>query len=469
MSARVLIVDDDASLRRALADRLAFWGHAVVEAQDGDEALAAAAREHVDLVLLDLAMPGRTGMDVLREWHASGFEADVVVLTAQGSVESAVEAMRLGASDFLQKPADFELLRRAVDRSVEKRRLVSVNRAMAERLEAGTALVVGGSDGMRSLLETAARAAQANTTILITGESGSGKQVLAEYVHRKSPRAHGPFVYVNCVALSDELIESTLFGHERGAFTGAVARKEGRLEAASGGTAFLDEVGDITPRLQTKLLHFLETGEFERVGGTRTLSVDCRIVAATNRDLPESVRKGSFREDLYYRLNVIHLHVPALREHPDDIAPLAEAFLARYRGEVGRADLRFAPRTLEALARYAWPGNVRQLRNAVERMAVLAPGRELTPDLLPPEVGGPGGMPWPGGGLGVGGAPVAGAGAGDSPAAPEGLPLKDAVLDFKRRYMRAVLAECGGNQGKAAERLGLQRTFLNRLIKEYGV
>ncbi len=455
----MLIVDDDESLRRALADRLAFWGHSVAQAKDGDEALAAAARGRVDLVLLDLAMPGRTGMDVLREWHASGFEADVVVLTAQGSVEAAVEAMRLGATDFLQKPADFELLRRAVDRAVEKRRLLNVNRALSDRIEAGSTLVPGDSPSMRSLLETSERAAQSNATILITGQSGSGKQVLAEYLHRKSPHAHGPFVYVNCVALSDELIESTLFGHERGAFTGAVARKEGRLESASGGTAFLDEVGDITPRLQTKLLHFLETGEFERVGGTRTLSVDCRIIAATNRDLPEAVRKGAFREDLYYRLNVIQMHVPSLREHPEDIPALAEAFLARYRTEVRRGELRFASRTLEILAGYAWPGNVRQLRNAVERMAVLAPGKELTPDLLPPEITVAGIGPE----AGLGAAP----GRGEGPAAPEGLPLKEAVRDFKRHYIRAVLAECGGNQRKAAVRLGLQRTFLNRLIKEY--
>ena len=461
VSARVLIVDDDESLRRALADRLAFWGHAVVQAKDGDEALAAAAREHVDLVLLDLAMPGRTGMEVLREWHASGFEPDVVVLTAQGSVEAAVEAMRLGATDFVQKPADFELLRRAVDRAVEKRRLEHVNRALTDRIAETSAFVVGDSPSMTALLETAARAAQSNATILVTGESGSGKQVLAEYLHRKSPRAQGPFVYVNCVALSDELIESTLFGHEKGAFTGAVARKEGRLESASGGTAFLDEVGDITPRLQTKLLHFLETGEFERVGGTRTLSVDCRIVAATNRDLPEAVRKETFREDLYYRLNVVHLHVPALREHPEDARTLAEAFLARYRKEVGRSDLRFAPRTLEVLAGYSWPGNVRQLRNAVERMAVLAPGKELTPDLLPPEITGAGPGAMPAGGSAAGG--------GEGPAAPAGLPLKEAVLEFKREYIRSALDECGGNQRKAAERLGLQRTFLNRLIKELGL
>lgn len=321
--ARVLIVDDDASLRRALRDRIAHWGHTVEEAAEGRQAIEKTARTTYDLVVLDLFMPGMTGMEVLREWKEGGFETPVVVLTAQGSVEAAVEAMRAGAEDFLQKPADFELLRRIVERSIERRRLLRQNRALAERLDESVGFVLGESPSMRSLLETAARAALANATILITEESGTGKQVIAEYIHRQSPRAAGPFIYVNCVALSDELIESTLFGHERGAFTGAVARKEGRLEAAAGGTAFLDEVGDVTPRLQAKLLHFLETGEFERVGGTRTLTVDCRIVAATNRDLPEAVRRGDFREDLFYRLNVVHLHVPSLRERREDIPPRA--------------------------------------------------------------------------------------------------------------------------------------------------
>jgi DNA-binding NtrC family response regulator len=443
--ARVLIVDDDASLRRALKDRIAHWGHAVEEAADGREALERTARASYDLVILDLYMPGMTGLEVLREWKAGGFETPVVVLTAQGSVEAAVEAMRAGAEDFLQKPADFELLRRIVERSIERSRLLRQNRALTERLDASAGFVSGPSPSMRSLLETAARAAQSNATVLLTGESGSGKQVLAEYIHRQSPRAAGPFIYVNCVALSDELIESTLFGHERGAFTGAVARKEGRLEAAAGGTAFLDEVGDVTPRLQTKLLHFLETGAFERVGGTRTLTVDCRIIAATNRDLPAAVRGGAFREDLFYRLNVVHLPVPALRDRREDIPALAQSFLARFAAELRRGSMRFAPETLEALTAHRWPGNVRQLKNAIERMAVLAPGDELTPDLLPPEMS-----------------------AADAAGAPVSTdrPLKEAVSEFKRSYIRAVLASCGGNQTRAAERLGLQRTFLNRLIKE---
>lgn len=448
MNANVLIVDDDDMIRKALADRVRHWGHVAEEACDGDQALEIASRKEFDVAILDLAMPGRTGTEVLRAWTESGYGADVIVLTAHGSIETAVEAVRMGAVDFLLKPADFGLLEAALSRALTKRRLLRVNRALTEQIGDTASPVLGASPPMKDLLELADRAAQGNATILLTGESGSGKQVLAELIHRQSPRREGPFVYVNCVALSDELIESTLFGHERGAFTGAIARKEGRLEAASGGTAFLDEVGDITPRLQTKLLHFLESGEFERVGGTRTIRVDCRIIAATNKNLEASVKAGTFREDLYFRINVIGLRVPPLRERSADIPYLADAFLDRFARELGKGRVKLAARTGEILQRYSWPGNVRQLKNAVERMAVLARTDTLTPDLLPPEVL---------------------ASDGGSEEERDDLPMKDAVHAFKRRYIAQALARAGGNQRVAAERLGLQRTFLNRLIKELGL
>jgi DNA-binding NtrC family response regulator len=455
MKANVLIVDDDALLRRALSDRFTFWGQLPVEAHDGPSALRAAAGREFDLILLDQSMPGMTGLEALRELRAAGCAADIVMLTAHGSVETAVEALKLGATDFLLKPADFEVLQAVVERSLEARQLQRVNRALSEQLAGPGGFVPGESTAMKALLETASRAAQSNAVLLLTGESGSGKQVLAEFIHRNSTRARGPFVYVNCVALSDELIESTLFGHEKGAFTGAVARKEGRLEAAAGGTAFLDEVGDITPRLQTKLLHFLETGEFERVGGTRTIAIDARIIAATNRDLEAEVRAGRFREDLYFRLNVIQLRVPPLRERAEDIPDLARGFLERYSAELRRGRLKFAARTEQVMQGYSWPGNVRQLKNAVERMAVLARTDTLTPDLLPPEVF-------------AGGADPAAAPA--EAASPGGiLPLHDAVREFRRAHIVRALAETGGNQTRAAELLGLQRTFLNRLVKELGL
>jgi DNA-binding NtrC family response regulator len=448
MNAHVLIVDDDASLRRALADRLAFWGTSTTEAEDGIAAVEAARLHEFDLILLDLSMPGLSGLEVLQRLRNSGCGADIVILTAHGSIETAVEAVKLGATDFLMKPADFAVLQAIVERSIERRQLTRVNRALLEQLGDSKGFVVGTSPCMRDLLDLANRAAQSNATVLLNGESGCGKQVLAEHIHRRSPRADGPFVYINCVALSDELIESSLFGHEKGAFTGAVARKEGRLEAASGGTAFLDEVGDITPRLQTKLLHFLETNEFERVGGTRTIRVDCRLIAATNRDLEESVREGRFREDLYFRLNVVRLRIPPLRERPDDIPILAQAFLDRFAAELRRGKLKIAARTSQIMQSYAWPGNVRQLKNAIERMVVLARTDTLTQDLLPPEVFIQDGAP---------------------PPEAVDLPLRDAVRNFRRDYIRRTLAKTGGNQTRAARILMIQRSFLNRLIKELGL
>jgi DNA-binding NtrC family response regulator len=445
MKASVLIVDDDRQLLKLLSDRFRYWGHATDTASDGIEALKKTAGRVFDLIVLDLNMPGMGGLEVIGKLRGQGCDADLVVLTAHGSVERAVEAMRLGAADFLTKPADFDHLQSVVERALEKRRLGRVNAAMAQQIADQGGLVEGRSPAMQGLLATAAKAAASDATILLTGESGTGKQLFAEFIHRSSPRSRQPFVYVNCVAISDDLIESTLFGHEKGAFTGAVGRKAGRLESATGGTAFLDEIGDISGKLQTKLLHFLESGEFERVGGTQTVTVDCRVVAATNRDLQEEVKEGRFREDLYYRLNVIALHVPALRERREDVSVLAQAFLDRFRVELKRDGLAFAPETLEILQAYPWPGNVRQLKNAVERMAVLAEGSALEPEHLPPEIRG-------GGGRGV-----------------EDLlelPWESALKRFKTRLLRAALDRSGGNQTRAAKWLGIQRSYLNRLVKE---
>jgi DNA-binding NtrC family response regulator len=448
MKANVLIVDDDAAIRRALSDRMKFWGHTVSEAKDGQTALELVDRKVFDLVLLDLKMPGIPGLEVLTRMRESDVSSDIVVITAHGSVEIAVEAIRKGASDFLLKPVDFDIIQSVVDRALARRQLERVNRALIDQTELAGGFLVGASENMAKLAETAAQAAKSNATVLLTGESGSGKQVMAEFIHKQSNRSDGPFIYINCVALSDELIESTLFGHERGAFTGALSRKEGRVEAANGGTAFLDEVGDISSSLQTKLLHFLETGEFERVGGTRTLSVDCRMIAATNRDLKAAIRDGHFREDLYYRLNVINLQLPPLRERAADIPVLAEKFLEQMCRELKRDRMKLAARTAEIMSSYPWPGNVRQLKNAIERMAVLARTDTLTPDLLPPEVF---------------------EGEESTDLDPGIVTLKEATLEFRKGYIRKALARTGGNQKEAAELLQIQRTFLNRLIKQYGV
>jgi len=428
LKARVLIVDDDEGLRYALKDRFEYWGCDVSVASDGREALAAAAKCSFDLIMLDLSMPVMDGFEVLANLKKDGHPADVVVLSAHGSVDKVVQALQDGADDFLTKPADFDLLEQVVQKSIERRKVRLSLDALAER---SGIQVLAAAPAMKEVLATADRVASADTTIIINGESGSGKQVVAEYIHAASPRRDGPFVYVNCVAISNDLIESTLFGHERGAFTGAQTRKPGRLEAANRGTAFLDEIGDISSDLQTKLLHFLEAGEFERVGGNQTVCVDCRILAATNKDLAAEVAAGRFREDLYYRL-------------------LGEAFLTRFATELKRGPLRLAPRTLEVMQGYAWPGNVRQLKNAMERMVVLAVNDVLTPDLLPPEV--------------LENRDVAANDAG--PEISGELSYREAVSDFKRRLIGRVLDDCGGNQTKAAEKLGLQRSYLNRMIKD---
>jgi DNA-binding NtrC family response regulator len=452
MKASVLIVDDDAGLRRALTDRVQHWGHHVTAVSGGEEALQEVDRSAYDLILLDLSMPGMSGLEVLDHLRERECESDVVVLTAQRSVETAVDAMKRGATDFFTKPADFQLLERVVDRALEKRRLARVNDALIDQARRRGALIEGTSHAMRELVDTATRAAGSDATLLLMGESGTGKQVVAEYIHRNSQRSDGPFVYVNTVAISDHLVESTLFGHEKGAFTGADRRKIGLLEGAQDGTVFFDEIGDISAGLQTKLLHFLESGQFERVGGTQSITVDCRVVAATNQDLAHEMSERRFREDLYYRLNVITLRLPPLRERPEDIPDLATTFLDRYAGELKRDGLRLAEPTLEKLKQYRWPGNVRQLRNAIERMVVLATGATLNPDLLPPEI-----------------LDDAGPGETGEEGLPDSLDYRQGLADFKKRAISRALEQAGGNQTKAAELLGLQRTYLNRLMKDLGI
>jgi len=323
---------------------------------------------------------------------------------------------------------------------LNKRRLERANRALVERAEREGGFLVGESPAMRALADTAARAAESNVTVLITGESGTGKQVLSEFIHRSSGRSGGPFVYINCVALSDELIESTLFGHEKGAFTGALSQKPGRVEAAAGGTAFLDEIGDVSAKLQAKLLHFLETGEFERVGGSRTLSVDCRVIAATNRDLRQAIRDGDFREDLFYRLNVITLDVPPLRERPGDLEPLVASILERKAREHGLASPDVPPATWRALRSHPWSGNVRELENSLERALLLCSGGTLDVSglgLEPPATDASGVLP--------------------------GTRLRDA----ERELILATLRATDGNRTRASEMLGISVRTMRNKLREY--
>jgi DNA-binding NtrC family response regulator len=349
----------------------------------GEQALERLRRGGVDLVLTDLRMPGISGVELVKTMSREFPEVAVVLVTAHGTVETAVEAMHLGAVDFVVKPCSpqtLELIIKRIDRAARLERENEYLRAEAGLGEAGA--VVAESRSMQELLKTAERVAGSKGTVLITGESGTGKERIAHHLHHKSPRKNGPFIRVNCAALSEQLLESELFGHERGAFTGAHKRKEGRFELANGGTLLLDEIGEISPALQTKLLRVLEEEEFERVGGTSTLKIDVRVIATTNRDLPEEVAQGRFREDLYYRLHVLPLHADPLRERPEDILPLARHFVALYAKANGIAAPRFSPAAEQRLTEWHWPGNVRELENAIHRAVVLVDGETIEPEHL---------------------------------------------------------------------------------------
>jgi two-component system response regulator HydG len=383
--ARLLVADDDPAVRQSLERALAREGYVVVLAPDGQTALERLREGGIDLVLSDLKMPGLTGLELLRGVRAVAPDVDVIMLTAFGTVEEAVRAMKDGARDFLTKPFQRGQLVRVIRQALEHRALVAQNRALQQRLDdllrAGN--IIGTSPAFRRLMTLINQVADSSATVLIQGESGTGKELFARAIHEHSSRRDGPFVAVNCAALPETLLESELFGYEKGAFTGAGARKEGRFELADGGTLFLDEVADLSPVTQPKILRVLQEGEFERVGGTRTLRVDVRIVAATNQDLAVMVREKRFREDLYYRLNVITITAPPLRDRREDIPVLAQHFLRLYAAKNNRRLESFSEEALGCLEAYSWPGNVRELENVVERAVVLARGTSVEAENLP--------------------------------------------------------------------------------------
>jgi two-component system response regulator HydG len=387
MSERVLVVDDDDSNRVTMERILKREGYEVLHAASGKEALEILRDAPVDLVLTDLKMPGMSGIDLLKASRMVEPDVEVLVMTAYGTVETAVEAMKEGAYDFVSKPLKRMELLASVRKALEKRALSVENRHLRERLAAvGDGEMIGRSQGMRALLDEVEQVAPSDATVLLTGESGTGKSRLARLLHRMSRRKEARLVTVNCAAIPENLLESELFGYEKGAFTGAVARKEGRFDMARGGTLFLDEVTEMKPAVQVRLLRVLQEGEYERVGGTQTLVADVRVVAASNRDIQQAVAEGAFREDLYYRLNVIPLSVPPLRQRHDDVALLAQHFLVRY-AEKNRKELDgFTPEALEALQGHQWPGNVRELENAIERAVVLCRAARIGLDDLPPQV-----------------------------------------------------------------------------------
>jgi DNA-binding NtrC family response regulator len=447
--AKILIVDDDPDIREVIRDRLKAMGFGVVEASDGVEGLAKLREDSPPITLLDLQMPKKSGLEVLKAIREERLETTTIVITAYGTIEKAVEAMRVGAYDFLTKPFSPGHLEVVIGKAVEREGLRRENLLLTGEAKRKEQPIIGHSPQIRSAVEMTKRAAASHSTILLLGESGTGKEVFARAIHQWSPRRNKPFVVVNCVALSEELLESELFGHERGAFTGAHQMKRGKLELADGGTAFLDEIGDLKPRLQAKLLRVLQEQEFERVGGTRPIQVDLRFIAATNRHLQKAIREGLFREDLFFRLNVVPVPLPPLRDRPDDIVPLANHFLARYCSDLGKRIKKITPEGWELLTRYPWPGNVRELANVIERAVVLSSGDRISAEDLP--------------------LAVSAAGAEPVVASEAPLTFHEAMVAYKRQIIRQALSRFGGNQSKAAQALGLQRTYLSRLIKELQV
>jgi len=440
---KILIIDDDPQIRMLLCDRLKMSGYRVVQAENGIQGLDMIIKENPDLVLLDLMMPEMDGIEVLDRITRDYPDLVVVILTAFGTIEKAIEAMKLGAYDFLPKPCKPDHILLVVNKALERKGLWEENQYLRKEIESQYHMFIGESTEMKDVMEMAHRVAPGKTTILVGGESGTGKQLLSRAIHTMSDRKDKPFVQVNCTTLSEQLLESDLFGHEKGAFTGAHQMKKGRVEMAHGGTLFLDEIGDLTPSIQAKLLHFLEQNEFERVGGMKPLKVDVRVIVATNKDLVREVKEGNFREDLYFRLNVVSLILPPLRKRVNDITLLAHYFLNRFNRVLQKKVKTIDPAALDKMKNYHWPGNIRELENAIERAVVLAPEQVITPDLLPLQLN-----------------------QESEDSLIVGLQMDEAILKFKHEFITRTLQFTNYNQTEAAKLLDIQRTYLNRLIKE---
>jgi DNA-binding NtrC family response regulator len=443
---RILIVDDEKNIREGLGAALELDGYEIALAADGDEGWKRFQKGDVDLVVTDLRMPGIGGEELLRRIGAEAPGLPVIVLTGHGTVENAVEAMRAGAYDFITKPVNLDRLSLLAKRALQNRELALQNRELQEEIEKRKQFdtIVGKSAVMRKVFDTVRQVAPTKASVLITGESGVGKELIADALHDLSPRKGKPLVKVHCAALAATLLESELFGHEKGAFTGAVGRRRGRFELAHEGTLFLDEIGEIDQNVQIKILRVLQDKKYERVGGEETLEADVRIVAATNRDLKAEIEKGNFREDLFYRLNVVNIHVPPLRERKDDIPLLAASFLKEFSQENGKRIEGLDTRARAALYAYDWPGNVRELRNCVESSVVMAKGAIVTLDDLPPSV---------------------------RPASDAGwirIPVGSTLAEAERLVIRETLSTAKGNKSRTAEILDIGRKTLHRKLAEYG-
>jgi two-component system nitrogen regulation response regulator NtrX len=459
---RVLVCDDEPGIRQTLSQILGDEGYAVEAVGLGQDAVARVleAEPEPDAVFLDVWLPDVDGLTVLDRVRAGGFVGPVVMISGHGTVDTAVAAVQRGADDFLEKPLALERVLLTLGKALERSRLArerdDLRRELAnwQARDAEEEVLLGEGPAMSALRSEIERAGASDARVLIVGESGTGKELVARALHRASPRAAGAFVEVNGAAIPEELIESELFGHMKGSFTGAFEDRKGKWEQADGGTLFLDEIGDMSPRTQAKILRAIQDGKITRVGGAKTIATDVRIVAATNRDLPAMIRAGTFREDLYFRLAVVPLRVPPLAERPEDIPILVTHFAERVSKKRGRRAKTFAPAALEALARRRWPGNVRELENLVERVLLMTPGPLVSPANLPPEDGSA--------------RPVSGTHAAvDDVSGP--LSLADAREAFEKKYVTRVLSETKGNVSRAAERLGLDRTTLHRKLKALGL
>ena len=447
----ILVVEDGRSQRETLRDFLIKEGHTVSEAENGKQAIQSVLKGHFDLVLLDYKMPGMDGMQVLQEIKRINPEIDVVIITAYGTIETAVDAMKAGAIDYITKPLEFDELLILVDRVSERRTLIRENEIMRQELGARGVTsdrIIFRSPKMGALINIAGRVAPSRATILLQGESGTGKELLARLIHNLSPRSVRPIIAVNCSALHENLLESELFGHEKGAFTGASARRIGRFEEADGGTLFLDEIGELSAAVQVKLLRFLQEREFQRVGGNQTIRSDVRIISATNRDLEARVKEGLFREDLFYRLNVVTMGIPPLKERKEDISALIDHFLKRYAEENGKDMEGVSSEAYDLLLKYDYPGNVRELENIIERAVVICRDAVVSIEDLP----------FPEDMFDTAG----------SHREAEGL-LRGSVEELERKLIVEAMEKTGEHQTKAAELLGISERMLRYKLKKYGL
>jgi len=439
---RVLVVDDEPHVRAALASWLREDGYQVLTAESGEQALDRLAARGAEILLVDIKMPGMSGLELQARVRELAPETTVIVMTAHASVETAVQALKQGAYDFIVKPFDPESMSRLVAKAAERYVLLSENRALRERVSASEPqLIYGPRSPLVPVLAQLEQVAETDTSVLISGESGTGKELIAKLLHARSPRRHGPLVVVNCGALAEGVLESELFGHEKGAFTGALARREGKLEQARGGTLFLDEIGDIPPKMQVDLLRVLEERVVVRVGGNQAIAVDFRLVTATHRDLSEEIRGGRFRADLFFRINVFQLSLPPLRARMDDVVLLAEHFRARFAQQMNRRVVGFSREALASLRGQGWPGNVRELQNAIERAVVVCRGGTIEAEHLPFRA-----------------QPPEAAGGVDT-----------TLAGVEERHIRQIVERCQHNVTQAAKLLGIDRVTLHNKLKRYGM